>query len=85
MSLHLLHPDDTLGETADRNPEEDAAQGAVAVVGLGYVGLPTALALLAAGNEVIGLDVSARRLDDIRGGDVDLLPSDRERLAAHAA
>ncbi|WP_328914135.1 MULTISPECIES: nucleotide sugar dehydrogenase [unclassified Streptomyces] len=84
MSLHLLHPDDTLGETADRNPEEDAAQGAVAVVGLGYVGLPTALALLAAGNEVIGLDVSARRLDDIRGGDVDLLPSDRERLAAHA-
>jgi nucleotide sugar dehydrogenase len=61
-------------------PEEHAA-APVAVVGLGYVGLPTALALLEAGNHVIGIDVSERRLDAIRGGDVDLLPSDHERLA----
>ncbi|OIJ65422.1 UDP-glucose 6-dehydrogenase [Streptomyces mangrovisoli] len=54
--------------------------GAVAVVGLGYVGLPTALGLLAAGTEVIGIDASPERLDDIRIGDVDLLPSDLERL-----
>jgi len=57
------------------------AAGAVAVVGLGYVGLPTALALLAAGNQVIGLDVSEARLDAIRSRDVDLLPSDHQRLA----
>ncbi|MFD5815536.1 nucleotide sugar dehydrogenase [Streptomyces sp. NPDC127038] len=60
-------------------PEEHAA-APVAVVGLGYVGLPTALALLEAGNEVIGIDVSERRLDAIRTGDVDLLPTDHERL-----
>jgi UDP-N-acetyl-D-glucosamine dehydrogenase len=63
----------------------DHASAAVAVVGLGYVGLPTALALLAAGNEVIGIDVSEARLDAIRLGAVDLLPSDHERLATHTA
>jgi UDP-N-acetyl-D-glucosamine dehydrogenase len=54
----------------------------VAVVGLGYVGLPTALAFHAAGRAVLGLDLSERRLDDIRGGRVDLVDSDRDRLAA---
>ncbi|MEO3752739.1 nucleotide sugar dehydrogenase [Streptomyces sp. B6B3] len=54
------------------------------MVGLGYVGLPTALALRAAGRSVIGLDTSAARLDAIRAGRVDLLPADRERLRAHA-
>ena len=41
----------------------------VAIVGLGYVGL-------------IGIDVSERRLDDIRGGRADLIELDRIRLAA---
>jgi UDP-N-acetyl-D-glucosamine dehydrogenase len=48
-----------------------------------YVGLPTALALLAAGNEVVGIDVSEARLAAVRSGDVDLLPSDHDRLTAH--
>lgn len=52
----------------------------VAIVGLGYVGLPTALALHAAGTRVLGLDVSARRLATIHNGQADLLESDRERL-----
>ncbi len=51
-----------------------------AVVGLGYVGLPTALALHAAGRHVLGLEISAARVADIRTGDVDLLPSDHSRL-----
>jgi nucleotide sugar dehydrogenase len=51
------------------------------VIGLGYVGLPTALALLEAGNEVIGIDVSEARLEAVRRREVDLLPSDHERLA----
>jgi UDP-N-acetyl-D-glucosamine dehydrogenase len=54
----------------------------VAVLGLGYVGLPTGIALAAAGFEVIGVDVSERRLEDIREGTADLLADDRERLAA---
>ncbi|GGL17153.1 nucleotide sugar dehydrogenase [Mangrovihabitans endophyticus] len=53
----------------------------VAVVGLGYVGLPTALALHKAGKSVLGLEISCRRLDDIRAGRADLLPSDNDRLA----
>ncbi|MFF4249915.1 nucleotide sugar dehydrogenase [Streptomyces sp. NPDC001663] len=63
---------------------DDHAAAAVAVVGLGYVGLPTSLALLTAGNEVIGVDVSESRLDAIRSREVDLTPTDHERLAAHA-
>ncbi|WP_030935736.1 nucleotide sugar dehydrogenase [Streptomyces sp. NRRL S-646] len=63
-------------------PADHAAE-AVAVVGLGYVGLPTSLALLAAGNEVIGVDVSQSRLDAIRRLEVDLTPTDHQRLAAY--
>src|SRR6266540_1442800 len=52
----------------------------VAVVGMGYVGLPTALAFHEAGFEVLGLDVSPTRLAAIRDGDVDLLAEDHLRL-----
>ena len=51
-----------------------------AVVGLGYVGLPTALALHDGGGTVLGIDLSPRRLEAIRDGRVDVLPSDRNRL-----
>lgn len=53
----------------------------IAIVGLGYVGLPTALAFHAAGSRVLGLDVSERRLSVIREERADLLPTDRERLS----
>ena len=59
----------------------DAAHAAdVAVVGLGYVGLPTALAFACTGARVLGLDTSSRRRSAIADADVDLLPRDRERL-----
>ncbi|GGU99242.1 nucleotide sugar dehydrogenase [Actinomadura cremea] len=54
----------------------------VAVIGLGYVGLPTALAFHARGLRVLGVDLDAGRLEDIRSGRVDLLHTDRERLRA---
>ena len=53
----------------------------VAVLGMGYVGLPTSLALREAGFPVVGVDISERRLADIRSGSVDLLERDRPRLA----
>jgi nucleotide sugar dehydrogenase len=53
----------------------------VAVVGLGYVGLPTALGVHAAGGRVVGVDVSPARLAAIRAGEVDLLAADHARLA----
>ena len=52
----------------------------VAIVGLGYVGLPTSLAFHAAGRRVLGVDVSERRLSTISEGRADLLDSDKDRL-----
>jgi len=53
----------------------------VAILGLGYVGLPTALSLLHDGVTVIGVDISQSRLRAIREGRVDLIDSDHDRLA----
>ena len=71
------------GATADPAAADRAGIGirTVAVVGLGYVGLPTGIALADAGLDVIGIDVSERRLADIREGSADLLESDQERLS----
>jgi UDP-N-acetyl-D-glucosamine dehydrogenase len=63
-------------ETAAR-----AADITVAVVGMGYVGLPTAIALGAAGHPVIGLDISDSRLDAIRDGRAELLDHEQTQLA----
>jgi UDP-N-acetyl-D-glucosamine dehydrogenase len=54
----------------------------VAILGLGYVGLPTALALVQGGVSVLGVDVSTARLQAIRERRVDLIEMDQERLAA---
>ena len=53
----------------------------VAIVGLGYVGLPTALAFVASGARVVGVDADPCRLRAIETGRVDLLDRDRRRLA----
>ena len=59
----------------------DALQGQrIAVVGLGYVGLPTALSFADEGAEVIGVDVSEVRLAAIKDLRAELLPRDRSRL-----
>jgi nucleotide sugar dehydrogenase len=47
---------------------------------MGYVGLPTALALRRAGLAVLGIDVSERRLSDIRRRLCDLTAADHGRL-----
>ena len=70
------------GHTAvlDRPAVAPAARYDVAIVGLGYVGLPTAVSLHAGGRRVLGLDISRSRLAAIHDGAVDLLDEDRERL-----
>jgi UDP-N-acetyl-D-glucosamine dehydrogenase len=57
----------------------------VAVVGMGYVGLPTAIALGDAGHPVIGLDISDARLDTIRLGQAELLDHEQDQLADQLA
>lgn len=53
----------------------------VGIVGLGYVGLPTAISFASRGHRVTGLDISEARLAAIRAGQVDLLESDLQLLA----
>jgi nucleotide sugar dehydrogenase len=55
----------------------------VAVVGLGYVGLPTAIALRNAGCRIVGIDISGARLNAIRRGEAELLGSEQRDLAEH--
>jgi len=57
----------------------------VAVVGLGYVGLPTAISYHSAGCAVLGLDLSESRLSTITSGAADLQRRDQERLTAAMA
>jgi len=52
----------------------------VAILGLGYVGLPTALAYHHSGSRVLALDISPARLAVIEARAADLLDSDRDRL-----
>jgi UDP-N-acetyl-D-glucosamine dehydrogenase len=51
----------------------------VGIIGLGYVGLPLAVAFAEAGHEVIGLDADPRVVDRIRDGasTVEDVPSER--------
>jgi UDP-N-acetyl-D-glucosamine dehydrogenase len=71
----------TLIETVPRR-RPGVTLGHVAVVGLGYAGLPTALAFAAAGAEVDGIDINPARIAAISALDVDVLDRDRLRLRA---
>ncbi|UFS60248.1 nucleotide sugar dehydrogenase [Subtercola endophyticus] len=65
----------------DRAGREPAFDFDVAIVGLGYVGLPTAISYAIAGVRVLGLEISTRRLETIIDGQADLLDRDQARLA----
>ncbi len=84
---NLLHKQLITYQAADRpaTSQENGRRvtaGSVAIVGLGYVGLPTAVALHGAARRIIGIDRNAQRLTDILAQDADLGGPDRERLAA---
>ena len=57
----------------------------VAVLGLGYVGLPTGIGLAQQGMKVTGVDVSERRLQDIREGSVDLAAGRGSACSRHSS
>jgi len=82
-----LAPTDLAVIRVDRPPSpapghDETRAGTVAVVGLGYVGLPTALALAGATTPVIGVDIDPHRLDRVRSGRVDLPRTEQLRLRA---
>jgi UDP-N-acetyl-D-mannosaminuronate dehydrogenase len=56
----------------------------VGIIGLGYVGLPLAVAFAETGNDVVGVDTDARRVERLRRSesDVEDIPSERLRAVA---
>ena len=54
----------------------------VAVIGLGYVGLPLAIAFAEAGLDVEGVDASSRRIAELAAGHSPIDDITDERLAA---
>ena len=57
----------------------------VGIVGLGYVGLPLAIAFAEAGREVVGVDADPRVVEAIAAGRSEVEDVDPEKLAAQAA
>ena len=51
------------------NPAVETEFGTVGVIGLGYVGLPLAVAFAEAGRKVIGLDVDQSKLESLGAGE----------------
>lgn len=54
----------------------------VCVVGLGYIGLPTAAILASNGNEVIGVDIDADAVEHVNAGRVPFVEPDLEAVVA---
>lgn len=52
----------------------------VAIIGLGYIGLPTAAVLARAGHDVLGVDVSQRVVDTVGAGGIHIEEADLDRL-----
>jgi len=50
--------------------------GRLAVIGLGYIGLPTAVALATRGIDVVGVDTNPRTVDAVEQGNVPLVEPD---------
>jgi UDP-N-acetyl-D-glucosamine dehydrogenase len=42
--------------------------GTVAVIGLGYVGLPLAMTFVSKGHNVIGIDMNSEKINNLRNG-----------------
>ncbi len=56
----------------------------VAVVGLGYIGLPTAAVIASRGVEVIGIDISQHVVDTINQGKIHIVEPDLDMLVQSA-
>ena len=76
--MRLYQPPQAAGGEAGPDP----LSSAVAIVGLGYVGLPTAVALHGRCKRIIGVDASQRRLGEVAAARADLSGPDRIELEA---
>lgn len=56
----------------------------VCILGLGYIGLPTAAVLARAGHRVIGVDVNAQVVNSVNQGQVHIVEPDLDQAVANA-
>lgn len=56
----------------------------ICVIGLGYIGLPTAALMAKNGHEVIGVDVNQKAVDTINAGHIHIIENGLEDLVAEA-
>src|SRR2546427_10780980 len=56
----------------------------VVVVGLGYIGLPTAAMLALSGNDVVGVDIQAKVLEALRSGNIPVREKDLTAIVREA-
>lgn len=52
------------------------------MIGLGYIGLPTAATMASQGYQVLGIDVNQHAVDTINAGDVHIIEPDLDRLVS---
>jgi UDP-N-acetyl-D-glucosamine dehydrogenase len=78
VDIHGAWPPNSGPRTRPTAPSPGKAVNAV-VIGLGYVGLPTALSLAEAGVSVTGVDIDELRLLAIKADQVDLSTADHQR------
>ena len=55
---------------------DETFEGTIAVIGLGYIGLPTAVALSTRGVDVIGVDVNERTVEAVSRGELPFIEPD---------
>ncbi len=67
-----VHPTTELA----RNSMDEIFSGRVAVIGLGYIGLPTAVVLATRGIDVVGVDVNRRVVEAVERGEVPFVEPD---------
>ncbi len=56
----------------------------ISIIGLGYIGLPTAAAFASRQKHVVGVDVNQRAVDTINRGEIHIIEPDLERLVKSA-
>jgi len=56
----------------------------ISVIGLGYIGLPTAAVFASMGKKVVGVDINARAVETINRGEIHIVEPDLDRVV-HAA
>ncbi|GMA32709.1 UDP-N-acetyl-D-mannosamine dehydrogenase [Litorihabitans aurantiacus] len=95
-TVRALHAPTRLADTAvERPPAQDRGRRGVgsgdvavavdvAVVGLGYIGLPTAAVLAAHGSRVVGVDIDARTVAAVNRGEVVIVEPGLEEAVADA-